>query len=386
MVQAMRRSVLAWACLLAACTKSPQQPTTTPPTAATEPVAADTPAPTEPAPEPAAEVAKQENEPDPVGPARIRPLTPSKLAIFTASPEDDPVDVRLGVTKERRGKHYLAGNEKTPQAFYPYIKDVGGGYVGVGSDQAYLLIGWARPEVAWLIDYDRDVVDIHAVYALFFEHADTPAELLALFDEEHKQRATDLIRAAHEGERGDHLAMLYRQNRGWIRRRLQGLSRRLAKASIPSVFDDQATYDYVRSLLEAGRVRPLLANLLEDGGVKGVAGAAQRMGVTVRVLYLSNAEEYWKAYPQNFRDNIAALPFADDATVLRTLLIWDVNQDYRYNIQPARNFLEWLAQPYTGNVYDIVYDRGTPDPAVINVSETDKPPELSPAARRAAGT
>lgn len=386
MVKAMRRSVLAWG-LIAACAKSPQQqPTTTPPTAASEPAAVDTPTPTEPTPEVATPEPEPEPQPDPVGPAQIRPLTPSKLAIFEASPEDEPVEVRLGVTKERHGKHYLAGNEKTPQAFYPHIKGVGGGYVGVGSDQAYLLMGWARPEVAWLIDYDRDVVDIHAVYKLFFEHADTPAELLALFDDEHKQRATDLIRAEHEGERGDHLATLYRQNRGWIRRRLKGLSRRLAKANVPSVFDDQETYDYVRSLLEAGRVRPLLANLLEDGGVKGVADAAKRMDVTVRVLYLSNAEEYWKAYPQTFRDNIAALPFHDRATVLRTLLIWDVNQDYRYNIQPARNFLEWLAQPYTGNVYDIVYDRGTPDPAVINVSETDKPPEESPAARRAAGS
>ena len=390
MVKAMRQSVLAGAVWITACAGTTEQvppaepPDTmadvaTPP-AATEPTSpARKPEAVEPAPQP-------EPEPEPVGPAKIRPLRQSQLAIFTASPEDEPVEVRLGVTKERNGKHYLAGNEKTPQAFYPHIKGVGGGYVGVGSDQAYILIGWIRPEVAWFIDYDRDVVDIHAVYRVFFDAVETPAELLALFDEDQKQRATDLILAAHEGERGKHLAGLYRQNRGWIRRRLRGVSRRIAKAGVPSVLDDQETYDYVRSLLAAGRVRPLVANLLEDGGVKGVADAARDMGVSVRVLYLSNAEEYWKAYPQNFRDNIAALPFADDATVLRTLLIWDVNQDYRYNTQPARNFLEWLAQPYTGNVYDIVHKRGKPDPAVINFFETDEPPEGSPAARRAAGT
>jgi len=392
MVKAMRRAVLAGSCLIAACAGTSTPPPTPPAEpeapASTQPPAVETEAPTEPTPEPEPVATKPapEPEPEPVGPAKIRPLTASKQTIFTASPEDQPVEVRLGVTKARHGKHYLAGNEKTLQAFYPYIKGVGGGYVGVGSDQAYLLIGWARPEVAWFIDYDRDVVDIHEVYRLFFEHATTPAELLALFDEAQKKHATDLILAAHEGERGEHLATLYRQNRGWIRRRLRGMSRRIAKAKVPTVFDDQETYDYVRSLLAAGRVRPLLANLLEDGGVKGVADAARRMDVPVRVLYLSNAEEYWKAYPQNFRDNVAALPFTDDATVLRTLLIWDINQDYRYNVQPARNFLEWLAKPYTGNVYDIVYDRDTPDPAVINFSETDKPPETSPAARRASGS
>ena len=317
-----------------------------------------------------------------VGPAQLLPLSAAQATIFAGSPQDPATELRLGVTKARHGKHYLAGNEKTLQAFYPHIREIGGGYVGVGSDQAYLLIGWMRPEVAWFIDYDQDVVDVHAVYRVLFEHAETPAELLALWTVDQKKHVAELILVAHPGDRGKHLRRLYLVNRGWIHRRLQAVTKRLVAAKVPSYLNDQATFDYVRSFLEAGRVRPLLANLLNETGFRGVAEAADKMGVAINVLYLSNAEEYWKQYPQVFRDNVAALPFADNAKILRTLLIWNVNEDYRYNVQPARNYLEWLAKPYTTNVYDIVYKRGQPDPAIINFFETDESPEASPAAAR----
>lgn len=346
-------------------------------------VAERTPAPVADSEPPPAEAAAL---PEPVGPAKIRPLTAKVAQRFADSPQDPATDLRLGVTTARHGKHYLAGNEKTLQAFYPHVRDIGGGYVGVGSDQAYLLMSWIRPEVAWFIDYDQDVVDIHAVYKTFFTAADTPAAMLQLWTKDGRKKGAELIRAQHPGERGEHLAKLYLTNRGWIARRLRAVAKRLARAKVPSYLDDQPSYDFVRSMLEAGRVRPLLANLLESTGVRGVAQAAADMGVSINVLYLSNAEEYWKAYPQTFRDNVAALPFADDAKILRTLLIWEVNEDYRYNIQPAKNFLDWLAKPYTTNVYDIVHRRGAPDPDAINFFETDAPPDASPAARRATGS
>jgi len=339
----------------------------------------------EPEPKPAAEPTPEPPAPQPerVGPSKLLPLPDAQSAIFQASVQDDAAELRLGVTKALHGKHYLAGNEKTLQAFYPHVRDAGGGYVGVGSDQAYLMIGWIKPEVAWLIDYDPAVVSVHSVYRVFFENTETPAELLELWTAEHKKRAAEMILAAHDGERGKELRRLYLQNRGWINRRLKAVTKRLVKAKVPSYLNDQDQFDYVRSMLEAGRVRPLLANLLKDKGVRGVGAAATEMNVPINVLYLSNAEEYWKQYPPEFRENIASLPFADSAKILRTLLIWEVNEDYRYNVQPAKNFGEWLAQPYTKNVYDIVHARGRPDKTIINFFETDEPPAQSPAARRA---
>ena len=58
----------------------------------------------------------------------------------------------------------------------------------------------------------------------------------------------------------------------------------------------------------AGRVRSLCADLTRHGAVADIGVAARRLGVALRVLYLSNAEEYWERLPQPFRDNLRALP------------------------------------------------------------------------------
>src|SRR5690606_26050555 len=128
---------------------------------------------------------------------------------------DEPPERRGGVTRDREGKHYVAGNEKTLHAFYSSIADVGGGYVGVGSDQAYLLIGWARPEIAWLTDYDPDVIDVHEIYRLCILASETPEEMLALWDKTARPQLHALVDAEHEGPRAKRLKGLYGRNRGW---------------------------------------------------------------------------------------------------------------------------------------------------------------------------
>lgn len=357
------------------------------PVVAPEPPIATTQAEPTPAPpddEPPPTVSADPEPPD--SPAAQPPgpvvWTEGARARLFASPEDAPAVTRGGVTVELRDKQYLAGNEKTLHAFRAAIRDLGGGYVGVGSDQAYLLIGWMRPEVAWLIDYDADVVAIHEVYRIFLAHADTPQAMIDLWRRESKLDAVALIEADAPAEDRKHLRQLYLGHRGWIHRRLTGLAKRLDRADVPSWLTDQETYAFVRQIVHEGRVRPMVVNLLERQGMAGIAQTARELGVTVRVLYLSNAEEYWPRYEQSFRENVAALPMDERSVVLRTLLIWEVNNDYRYNLQPLENFAEWLDRPFIRNVYDIVHARPEPDPTIINYFETRSDPDDSPRAPR----
>jgi hypothetical protein len=67
------------------------------------------------------------------------------VRVFFGSPEDPKPAHRA------RDSHYWVGNECALHGFYQDIKGLGGGYIGIGSDQAYLLLGWARPRLAWLI-------------------------------------------------------------------------------------------------------------------------------------------------------------------------------------------------------------------------------------------
>jgi len=323
-------------------------------------------------------------EPAPVveEPAVRGPLSDAQVEILFGTGEDEAPEHRGGVTVAQEDRHYLAGNEWSLEVYYPIIKDLGGGYVGVGTDQAYLFMTWARPEIMWLIDYDPAVQEIHELYRLFFAHAQTPEEFMALWDKPARAEALAVIDAAHEDRRSRKLRRWYLGYRGWIHRRLARVARSMKKADVPTFLTDQEHYEFAQQMLSEHRVRPMLVNLLDRGGLRGVKKAAEELGVPIRLFYLSNAEEYWPRYPRLYRESIAKMPFAEDAIVVRTLLIWKVNHDYRYNVQPVANYLEWLAKPYIDDVYDITHARPKADPEIVNFFETDADPEKSPSARR----
>jgi hypothetical protein len=384
----LRPRLLVLSLLLVACSTRGGPATTTPPVAVgpsaepaepSPPLVEAQPVPSEPAvpAEPS-----EPTEPTPPDPSVRGPLTEAQVEILFGTAEDEAPEHRGGVTAVREDKHYLAGNERTLHAYYPAIKDVGGGYVGVGTDQAYLFMSWARPEIAWLVDYDPAVVEVHELYRLFFEAAATPEEFVALWDKPAREQALAVIAAAHDDRKFKTLRRWYLGYKGWIHRRLQGVTRTMERAEIPSYLTDQEHYDFIKQMLAQRRVRPMVVNLLEQKGLAGIAEASQGLGVPIRLLYLSNAEEYWPRYPRSYREAMAALPFHERALVLRTLLIWSVNTDYRYNVQPAQSYVQWLAQPYIDDVYDITHDRPKAQAEGINFFETAGDPEQSPSAKR----
>ena len=376
--------------LLTACAARGQTSSSTPPEDGSTVAVAPTPEPAaepepEPEPEPAAEPEPEpapEPEPEP-DPSVRGPLTEAQLEILFGSVEDEAPDHRGGVTKEQENRHYLAGNEWSLEIYYPILKDIGGGYVGVGTDQAYLFMSWARPEIMWLVDYDPAVMQIHELYRIFFAAKKTPEEFMALWDKPARAEALEILQAAAPNERRfKTLKRWYLGYRTWIYRRLKRVARGMKKAKVPSYLTDQEHYEFVQQMLEQRRVRPMVVNLLDKKGLRGVGEAAEKLGVPIRMLYLSNAEEYWPRYPKSYRKIMAQLPFADDAIIVRTLLIWEVNKDYRYNVQPAANYVEWLQKPYIDDVYDITHARPKADPEIINFFETTNDPENSPSARR----
>ncbi|MBC8071869.1 MAG: hypothetical protein IAG13_26315 [Deltaproteobacteria bacterium] len=140
----------------------------------------------------------------------------------------------------------------------------------------------------------------------------------------------------------------------------------------------------MRDLVRHGRTRAMLVDLAADKGLAGIGRAARAADLEIRVVYLSNAEEYWRLYPERFRRDLVALPMPDDAVVLRTLLIWKVNRDYRYNVQRADNLRAWLAESWVGNVYHITYARPDADPLAVNSFETTGWPSEAPSSLRSA--
>ena len=93
--------------------------------------------------------------------------------------------------------------------------------------------------------------------------------------------------------------------------------------------------------------------------MKQVAAAAKKVGLTVRTLYLSNAEQYFKFTPQ-YRENMLSIPFDEQSKVIRTAgtkKSWTADGVYEYVVQTGDNFRAWISHKRTYNVWSIVQER-----------------------------
>lgn len=291
------------------------------------------------------------SQPEPAAAVEMTPLSAAQQALFDGTPAD-PAPPILDGPKGIENTHYVAGNEWNLHLLRKAVKGRGGAYVGVGTDQAYLFIGWQRPELAWLTDYDEVVVDIHALYRAFLLEAASPAAFVALWTQPEAARARAVIaaRLADLGpERVKLLQGRYDKYRGRIRQRLFKLRGVLRDEKVGAFINRQGDYDYVRSLVASGRVRALRVNLLLDGGLAAIGAAAKQLAVPIRVLYLSNAEQYWP-YNDAFRRNINALHSDERSWVVHTYSTWKLNQDYRYFVQSLDLFRGWLSRPWVTSV------------------------------------
>lgn len=215
-------------------------------------------------------------------------------------------------------EHYTVSNEYRHDLWFPFLQGLGGAYVGVASDQNYTLIAAARSEVAFLIDLDRQVVDLHAIYQALIEAAPDPAAFLAYF-------------GAGAGARRSAQATLTAGLRGLEKDRARALEffaaqREVLAAYLHNVRDEQRgswlndpqAYAYVRAMFQAGRIRILQGNLAGRASMPAIADSARALGLSIRVLYLSNAEEYL-FYTDRYADNVRDLPTDARGVVLRTI-------------------------------------------------------------------
>jgi hypothetical protein len=284
-----------------------------------------------------------------------RPLSPKHQRLFE-SPREDPLIRRPceGSAEAKRTRKcigfntaYIFSNEWFHYAYMPYLKHRGGAYVGVGSDQGFTFIAAARSEIAWLIDYDPTVVRINKIHRTFIEASPTRAGFLELWHWTHKKRATKMLERRFGKRSKDARAVLSTYN--WARKKLVWYFNRVketGKKRTHHWLHTKQSYRYVRQMMLAKRVRIIRGNLLADRTLVGIGKAARELEIPVRVLYLSNAEEYWR-YPQQFRVNMRSLPVDKHSVVLRTRYskTWKgpTLGRYRYIVQAARDFQKRVA-------------------------------------------
>jgi hypothetical protein len=248
-----------------------------------------------------------------------------------------------------RDSHYWVGNEHRLDLFVDDLKGKGGVHVGVGAEQNWLLCGWSRCEVIVLMDFDESITDLHRVYVAAFAAAATKEAFVALWLDKKRAGLREAIKARYEGtERTRALAALD-VARWSVERRFSALRSQLVGRGHTTFFTDDGDYAHVRGLVLGGRAFMVRGDLTARGTLQAIAAATTKAGLTIRSLYLSNAEQYFR-YDTTFRENIAALPFDARSVVLRThgwntLRYAKDGNSYHYGIQTGASFRAFAAEP-----------------------------------------
>lgn len=248
--------------------------------------------------------------------------------------------------------HYLVSNERRHDLFRPELDDRGGVLLGVGTDQHFVMAGWARPELVVVVDFDPQVIELHQIHHVLMQAAPTVEELRHLWSEAGVEDAHAALRAAvHEPARRDALRGRYDETRELVDGRLRRLAARYHELGVRSYLDAPEQYRFVRELQQQGRVVAIRGDFTRQGALREVARVLDEHELDVEVLYLSNIEQYL-AYRKPFRDNMLALPLADDALVLRTLP--GKPAGFHYFLQSGDDFLAWMRAARGSTVYRMV--------------------------------
>lgn len=304
------------------------------------------------------------------------PLTGEALRIATAIPDEDTPDP---------GEHYPVSNEWRHDLWFEPLRDLGGAFVGVGTDQCYTLAAIQNAQMLWVVDFDPLVPVVHRMYDVLVRHSATPAELVARFDEANEEATLDLLTS---NGADPEVLRAYRRNRG----RFFGYLTRVARIERDGVrgtwLSDPALYDRVRALFAGGRVVARNGDVTGTSALRAVGTAATSLGITVRALYFSNAEQFFR-YTDDFQTNVRNLPTDERTVVLRTFrnrrATYPQFDTWHYLTEPMPDFLERLTLGYrrsTEIVADVLRNLDA-DGATAITAETPRRAAAARAARRA---
>lgn len=271
--------------------------------------------------------------------AEPRALPQATQQEIEAPPNEKAYDVR---------HHFLLSNERRHDLFFSALRGIGGGYLGVGSDQNYTLAAIARAEVVWLVDIDGEVIDWHKIHAALIPIADKPETLIKLLGGKHDDEVKAALTARWDAEEATRLYPHYQRYRHYLSKHLTG-ERTIMRNGVPVTWmSDPALYDYVRKLMIERRVVARIGDLHGEKTLLGIGTAASAAKITLKTLYLSNVEQWFRYSPQ-FRRNLQAMPRDAGTQVLRTLARGELSfpeQDrWHFSVEPLDDFIAKMEAP-----------------------------------------
>ncbi len=244
------------------------------------------------------------------------------------------------------GEHYPVSNEWRHDLWLPAIRDLGGIFVGVGPDQCYTLAAMQRASLALLVDFDPMVPLVHRMYAVLVPASETPDALVARFQDANARETRTLLEQglASDPQRETILRNFDRQRPRWARY-VRAVQRSVRDGVAGSWLADPALYARVRTMFQEGRIVARNGDVTGAQTMREIGAVSQELGEPVRVLYYSNAEQFFSYTPQ-FVQNVRSLRTDERTVVLRTFrargATYPARDRWHYVTEPMAGFLERL--------------------------------------------
>ena len=253
--------------------------------------------------------------------------------------------------------HYPASNERRIDLFRSRIENIGGAYVGVGTDQNLTFIAWARSPVAYLMDFDSVIVYVNRLHFLFLAESPTYEDFKKMWSRANRISTAKLIsdRLSKNSDfaKYQEAYAVAMQLGGGVPDRFNELDWMTKHYGFRSFHNDPADYNFIRQMVLDGRIQAVVGDMNGEVTFREISKSVQSLRVPIRLVYLSNAEEYFR-YPQAFRDTIKSLYTDDKSMIIRTVTAgakefgypdgekFVETHPFHYNLQNIQKMMVWM--------------------------------------------
>lgn len=219
---------------------------------------------------------------------------------------------------------YIKTNERKNWYFADYTKNLRGGYAGVAADANYTFIAHAKSEWVWLYDFDSNIVAYHTFLKPLILAGETPQEFVSFFHPKNRRKATKLISDFYSERKDlDSLVYTYERFRGTLYGHYMNSLKKTGYKDEFGWLRNEKAYLYIQKLHKLDRISVSPGDMLKDKTIRSIGKSAKKLGVTIKVYYPSNAEEFWQ-FSDTYKKNILSLPFDNETVMISTV-------DYYYN-------------------------------------------------------
>lgn len=319
-----------------------------------------------------------DDQTSPGHPSSAHSSVPAKPRVDPSDRERFAAEFRLRAVDDIKVKaqlyadHYPSSNERRIDLFRPHLANLGGAYVGVGTDQNFTFIAWAKSSIAYMMDFDAAIVYVNRLHILFLKLSPDYAAFKKMWARSSRKTTLEQIRVNLEKE-PDYQKYLQAYDialRGYsgVPDRLEELEWMTKQFGFRSFHNDPEDYSFIRDMAVGGRIQAVLGDMNGEVSFREISASASRIGVPIRLVYLSNAEEYFR-YPEPFRKTIANLYTDDRGMIIRTVTAgakefgypegekFVQTHPFHYNLQNIMKMRVWMSDVRPLWVYDMLKKR-----------------------------